>query len=794
MAFPMYVSLVMGIYELSSNFSMKVSYHWLQEYFAEPLPSAPEVRRLLEEHSWEVEGVEEVRGDTIFDIDVLPNRAADSLSHRGIARELSILLDTDMKKDPLREELLEYSNSDALKACVDEDISDTRVTAAYVIGVTVKESPQWLKERLALFGQRSINNVVDATNYVMLAIGQPLHAFDARAFTGETKQVRIKYASENESLELLGGSTVTLDSTDIVVSDGASGRALDVAGVKGGAAAAVTEDTTSIVLTSSHFDPVSIRKTAQRLKLWTDASARLQNNPALMLADHGLREGLELILDVAGGTTLGSASAGAPIEQPQYVGTTTSDINRLLGLTLETDDVIAVLNRWNVPHRSVVPVDELPQLIEQSLGTPYKYGAAFKYQGTSCFDCSSFVRFLYFSVGIALPRVSIDQYLYTERVDKEHLVYGDLIFSKSSDHAANRDTTVVFRAGTTVDVSVGHVGMYVGAGKVVHASSRAGEVVVEDIANSPDFKDVVGYGRVTKDLQAPRLLVEVPFERRDVNISADLTEEIGRIYGYDKLPYQPLPVRAPQRDDEIFLIEERLREVLVSLGLSEVYTYSLTDTGERKLLNALTTEKNYLRASLVPGLRNALTANVKQKMLLGMEHIAIFEIGSIFSADAEQRVCGITTDQKKKQEFFEHIRSVLRETFKKELSYTEVDGVMQIDVAALTPAAVALESYEPMHNVSFTQISPYPFVTRDVAVWTPIGTEEKIIEEIIEKHAGELLQRYDLFDTYTKDDRTSFAYHVVFQSLERTLTDAEVNERMDAIYSSLKEIKGFEIR
>jgi phenylalanyl-tRNA synthetase beta chain len=158
---------------------MKISRAWLQTYFNDELPPVDEVVDALTFHVAEVEEVD----DKYIDVKVLPDRAAYLLSHRGVARELSAVLGKELKTDSLREKLPEFSSTDAVTVSIEDDTKCLRYMAGVVRGVKVGPSPEWLKDALGDIGQRSINNVVDATNYVMFNIGQPIHAFDSSHLT-----------------------------------------------------------------------------------------------------------------------------------------------------------------------------------------------------------------------------------------------------------------------------------------------------------------------------------------------------------------------------------------------------------------------------------------------------------------------------------------------------------------------------------------------------------------------------------------------------------------------------------
>lgn len=326
---------------------MKVIHSWLREYVGEALPDPQRVEELLTFHAFEVEAVDDVDGEAVIDVKILPDRSSDCLSHRGIARELATILDIPLKHDPL---LLQKSLSVGSKITlkIEDEKLCPRFTAAVITGVKIAPSPDWLKKRLVALGQRSINNVVDATNYVMFAIGQPTHALDFDKLGKDDKgraNITIRVGQSGEPLTLLSGEEIKSDDKILHLVDGNSGALLDLAGIKGGAAAELTNDTVNIVVTSGNFNYQSVRKTSQRLKVATDASQRFQNQPSPELAGFGLLETVSLILELAGGTCDGMVEVypGKPAKAVTRV--TIDGVNKLLGLQLSKSEVMSILNR-----------------------------------------------------------------------------------------------------------------------------------------------------------------------------------------------------------------------------------------------------------------------------------------------------------------------------------------------------------------------------------------------------------------------------------------------------------------
>jgi phenylalanyl-tRNA synthetase beta subunit len=273
--------------------------------------------------------------------------------------------------------------------------------------------------------------------------------------------------------------------------------------------------------------------------------------------------------------------------------------------------------------------------------------------------------------------------------------------------------------------------------------------------------------------KGPSFGVEVPWERLDITIPEDLIEEVGRIIGYDKIPAVELPVSGDVATNENVTRYDAIRDYLASQGFSEVFTSVFAEKGERAVSNKIGGDKPYLRSNLSDGLAEALERNVRNKDLLGISQVKIFEIGTVWRGGEEKTEVAIAVEKIKKQKTQEEYQEEL-DAFMSSGSKLEVRSSNLPDIR-----------YEPF--------SRYPFITRDIALWVSEGTSADEVLEVIRTHAGELLVRSAKFDEFTKDGRTSYAFRLVFQSMDRTLFDEDANHRMESIYAAMKE-RGWEVR
>lgn len=632
---------------------MKISRNWLQTFFSDPLPDAAALADALTFHAFEIESVVNLGDDDVLDVKVTPNRGHDCLCHRGIAKELAAILQIPLVADPLRTEPKLEPLTARVSVAIDDRALCKRYIAGYIRGVTVRPSPEWLRGRLEAIGQRSINNVVDATNYVMFHLGQPLHAFDAGQLCQDnilTYGIRVRRARDGETMIALDEKEYTLTDSMLVIADDNSDAAIGIAGVKGGKPAGITESTTDIIIESANFDGVSVRKTAQALRLRTDASSRFEQVVSPQLAAHGMRAAVDLVIELAGGTVEGFSDVYPVAQERTQVSVATGRANALLGTSFGGADIAAILARLDLAH--------------------------------------------------------------TE--------------------------------------------------------------------NDGSFQ------------------VHVPLERLDLVLSEDLIEEIGRIAGYDHVPATELP---PLKERPVvnasFALAEHIREFLVAQGFSEIVTTVFADQGERAVANKVDSTKPYLRSSLLANMRDALEKNVRNKDLLGIRQVRLFEIGTRWSGGVESHVLGLAVEKKKKEETVADVVRAIGSHLGIEVG-TVGDGEEVIELpldelAARSGPSEAYDALPPSSAARYEPFSRYPFIARDVALWTPSGTKAEEVAATIHRYAGELALRIDLFDEFKKDDRVSYAFRIVFQSFDKTLTDFEANERMESVYKGLKE-KGYEVR
>ncbi len=609
---------------------MLISYNWLKSYIPD-IPNVDEVTELLTFKLCEIEDVEKLPnlpddkagGDSVFDLKILPDRAHDLLSHCGVAREIAGLLGIDFK-------LPEYKIPESKPSSLSIEIESPncrRYMGRIVRNIKVGPSPEWMVQHLQAIGQRSINNIVDATNIVMFDCGQPIHAFDLRAVSDSL--IVVKEAKEGDSIELVGSEKITakLKDTDMMITDGKNNLA--IAGVKGGISSGVSNESVDILIEVANFNPVKVRKTSRRLGIKTEASKRYENDLSPTLCSLAMDEITALIFEMCPEAVFEETVDIYPVlENQRKVSFTQKYISKILGVEIKDEDIEKILKNY-------------------------------KYQ-------------------------------FSHRLDLWE--------------------------------------------------------------------------------------VEIPSMRLDLTGPHDFAEEIGRVYGYDKI-IQLLPEVSKDilPDNKTWIKICLAKQKLVEGGYKEVMTYVFRNKGEFEVL-ASASDKNYLRTNLVDGLKESIILNQKNLPLLGFDEVKIFEVGTIFKNNKEEIHVAYGN--------------------KKNIEEESLDKYIEDNYPEISPDILSCISLSPYYKelTAFEMWSVYPFITRDIAVWIPEGVRPEILIDIYKDFGTELLAcEPKLFDSFTKDKRTSFAYRLVFQSKERTLTDEEINKIMSEITEKIVSL-GWEVR
>ena len=638
---------------------MKFSYAKLKEL----VPSLPPIAELAERvtrHLFEVESAE----NGIIDVKILPNRHSDAACYFGFAREIAAISDAPLALPKLKKPKVEAKR--AVQATIAMPALCKRIITCPVLSVEKKASPAWMQEILKAHGMRPISAVVDITNYVTLETGQPLHAFDLDKLMEGGLTVR--QAREGEALETLDGAKLILSPSTLVISD--AHYALDIAGVKGGKRAEISETTENIVLTAANFDGGMIYKASRRVDISTDASVRFAHGLAPALAETGLYRALDLIKEICGGT--------AGKIQDAY------------------------------------PKPEKPAAI--------------------AFDAKRFA-----------------------------------------------------------------------------------SVTGFDVAESECLKILKGLGFSISGKKATP-----PPERTDIALFEDLAEEIARCIGYDRLEATaPRVALMPTRNDKGITSVDIIRTACVGFGLTEAVSRSFASEGEIALENPLSSNGEYLRASLIPALKYALDANLRFA-----EKAGFFEIGHVFHKKAthepkENVMVAIACAEKggDAEEIFRKVRGMIEQLLEKMGTRNpdfKEEGKAEIKVygggemlgwigyeTGAAPRAFAeldVEKLARMESVTrqFEALPKFPKITRDISLSVDRSMRVGEAMKSIEGAGSARCETAEFLTTYegkgVPEGKKSMTFRLTFAAPDRTLSDAEADAEMKAMLERIANDFPFEVR
>src|SRR5947209_11696875 len=319
---------------------MKVLYNWLKD-FVDVKASAQELASRLSLAGCNIGAVEDSPSGPVLEADLTTNRP-DCLGHYGMAREIAALYHVPLKNvAPKLQEAAEKATAAARVEIESPDLCG-RFTARVIRGVKIQPSPAWLHERLDAAGVASINNVVDATNYVMLELGHALHAFDYDLVRGHS--IVVRRAKPQEKIKTLDQIERILDPAICMISDGDGSRAVGIGGIMGGGETEISFSTKNILIECAWFEPVAIRRATRLLKLHTEASTRFSRGADPEMAEVASRRCAELILQLAGGELLSGVVDIYPGKRaPKKMSITRAEILRVMGADVPDKEIESIL-------------------------------------------------------------------------------------------------------------------------------------------------------------------------------------------------------------------------------------------------------------------------------------------------------------------------------------------------------------------------------------------------------------------------------------------------------------------
>ena len=633
--------------------------------------------------------------EDILDFEITSNRP-DCFSIEGLGRETAISLGEKFKnpRKNLAKEVKKVNEIEGLKVDIEAKDLCYRYMARVLKNVKIEESPDWMKRRLKACGVRSINNIVDITNYVMLEIGEPMHAFDINSVEG--KHIIVRTAKDNETITTLDEEKRKLDSSMLVIAD--EEKPVAIAGVMGGANSGITENTKTVVFEAAVFKRGSVRLTAKKVGLRTESSTRYEKGLSPEIALRAINRAIELAEQIGAGKAVEEVIDVYPEEEKQkIIPFEPEKVNNLLGMNISKEEMITIL---------------------------------------------------------------------------ENL-----------------------------------------------------EIKVKDN------------------------MLEIPYFRTDIERTADIAEEIIRIHGYDKLQSTLINAEttlgAKTKEQKL---QDKIKELLVSKGFSEMYSFAfispedfekckLDSRKAIKIKNPLGEDYSLMRTSMMPTVLQSITTNYNKKN----KEVSLFEIGKTYTDEQGNIEKGeIPTETEKiafatygKNADFYIIKGIIENIL--EISNIARYQIERAKTETLHPGKSAeiyvgkdsiskfgeihpqiLENYginEKVYyaeidlskfakygknNKKYTPIPKYPAIERDIALVVDEQIEVGQIENIISKKSKNILETAKLFDIYRNEklgqNKKSVAYELIFRANNRTLTDDEIKNTMEAITKELQVALGAELR
>lgn len=734
--------------------------------------------------------------DDILEFELTANRG-DCFSVIGLVRELAVLTGKKPNFPEIKvDENDERNAADLVKIGIDAPDLCGRFSARVLTNVKLAPSPEWMVKRLEGAGMRAINNVVDVTNFVMLEMGQPLHAYDFDEVKGH--ELTARRAVEFEPLHTLDDTNRLAKGGELVIAD--AEKAAGLAGIMGGFETEITEKTTTVILEAASFNYASIRRTSRAVGIHSEASGRFERGTNINGTIAALDRVAQLLQEMGACDVCKGVIDVYPAPKPEVkIKFTPAQINSRLGTNFTDAQIIDVLEALGFKIENVGGVDELTDEVVDKISAATKnFSKAARELGKKT-TAENFVKNL-------------------------------------GAHFSELFKNVGAKANEVKGLGVEDFIKGLGSN-------------VENLVKSADLKLSSAYEAT------------VPDWRNDVTIPDDLSEEVARIFGFDKIP-STLPKGNQQgRQSATQNFIDHIKDILTGLGMCEELSFAFTseamfdkmqvpaDSELRRavpIMNPLTDEAPLLRTTLLASVFENAARNFSRKN----EDVRLFEVAPVFIPKAlpvtelpreKQKLAGLLMgrrepkgwSQNPAQADFYDAKGIVEEllaglsianyfveagehyalhpgktaVFKKGRDILVTVGEVHPAVAEALGIKKKIYVFEAdvetlqkfaAKKFTFEHLPKYPSISRDLAILVGHDVAAGDVEKVIAKNAGQFFKGVTLFDVYTGErisaDKKSLAFAIEFRSKERTLKDEEADEAFKNILSAVEKEFGAELR
>lgn len=712
----------------------------------------------------------EVLGDTVLQIDVSPNNGR-VLSMVGMAREVAAILGTQVRYPSTEWRDEGPPASSLVTVQIDDPELCSRYSAAVIRGVTIGPSPDWMQKRITLAGMRPVNNIVDITNYVMLEMGQPLHAFNYHAVRGQ--KIIVRRARSGERLTTLDHVERQLDPTMLAICDAEGPIAL--AGVMGGEESEIEEGASDVLLESAHFDPRTVRRTARLLKLPSEASYRFERFVDPNLTVPALRRAAELMRTLAGGTIAqGWVDEYPRPQEPLRIHFYTSEVDRLMGVHVPPTQIADILRRLeykvDLPHNADTVGADTTLLVDVP-----------SYRNDVTLPCD-LVEDVGRIMGYDLiPETLIEGQLPEPEINRE-LELDELV----RDLMASCGMDEVITYGVTYSGSLEKLGLLEGEKSEI-GSEKSDSVSWSPLPMRSSLVTIVNPLSSRQDVMRPTMLPNL-LDTLLANLKV-LPEEPLRIFEVGKVYLTPTEEEKEERRRRMAEDREKFPRLQ---SWEPVFGEDLLPVEPRRLTGLMTGPRQPRSLSYPDVTSNAvqtdyfdakgvIEALLESLHVGGVEYVQVdallFHPGRVALVRAQGIDLGVVGELHP--------------------SLVEAWELPAQRVAAFDLSIEAISEVIPERH-RYTPISPLAPVRQDMAFVVDEATPAALVAEIIRKAAGDSISEIALFDIYRgrpiPESQKSLAFAINFVSIEKPLTEEEIARLRKRIEGRLERELGAKLR